>query len=80
MGCYSKSTKKCIIISNAFQKFLDESCRKPNKIWVDQGRESFNRSMKSLLHNTGIEMYSALNEVKSVVAGKFIKALKNKIY
>ena len=36
--------------------------------------------MKSSLHNTGIEMYSALNEVKSVVAEKFSKALKNKIY
>ena len=29
----NKSTK----ITNAFQKILDESNRKPNKIWVDKG-------------------------------------------
>ena len=27
--------KKCITITNAFKNFLDESDRKPNKIWVD---------------------------------------------
>ena len=29
--------KKGITITNAFQKSLDESNRKPNKIWVDKG-------------------------------------------
>ena len=29
--------KKGITITNAFQKVLDESNRKPNKIWVDNG-------------------------------------------
>ena len=33
-------------ITNAFQKILDESNRKPNKIWVDEGSEFYNRSMK----------------------------------
>ena len=31
--------KKEITITNAFQKISDESNRKPNKIWVDKGRE-----------------------------------------
>ena len=39
--------KKGIIITNAFQKVLDESNRKPNNIWVDKGSEFYNRSMKS---------------------------------
>ena len=38
--------KKGIIITNAFQKFLDESNFKPNEIWVDKGSEFYNRSMK----------------------------------
>ena len=29
--------QKGITITNAFQKSLDESNRKPNKIWVDKG-------------------------------------------
>ena len=28
--------KKGITITNAFQKILDESNRKPNKVWVDK--------------------------------------------
>ena len=31
--------KKVIIITNAFQKRLKESNRKPKKIWVDKGSE-----------------------------------------
>ena len=31
--------KKGVIITNAFQKILKESNRKPKKIWVDKGRE-----------------------------------------
>ena len=35
--------KKGIIIFNAFQKILDESKHKPNKIWVDKSSEFCNR-------------------------------------
>ena len=38
--------KKGITITNSFQKILKESNRKPNKIWVDKGSESYNISMK----------------------------------
>ena len=41
--------KKGITITNAFQKVLEESNRKPNKIWVDKGSEFHSRSMKSWL-------------------------------
>ena len=36
-------------ITNAFQKILDESNLKPNKICVDKGSEFYNKSMKSWL-------------------------------
>ena len=35
--------KKGITITNAFQKVLDESKRKPNEIWVDKGSKVYNR-------------------------------------
>ena len=38
--------KKSITITNAFQKILDESSRKRNKIWVDKGSELDNGSIK----------------------------------
>ena len=59
--------KKGVTITNAFQRFLDESKRKPNKIWVDKGSEFYNRSMKSWLQDKNIEMYSTHNEGKYVV-------------
>ena len=68
--------KKGIRITNAFQKILKESDRKPNKIWVDKGSEFYNRSMKSWLEKNYIQMYSTHNEGKSVVAEKFIRTLK----
>ena len=38
--------KTGITITSAFQKVLDESNRKRNKTWVDNGSEFYNRSMK----------------------------------
>ena len=39
--------KKGISIVNAFQKILDKSEHKPNKIWVDKGSEFYNISLKN---------------------------------
>ena len=39
--------KKGITITNAFQKILKESNRKPNKIWVGKENECYNNSLKN---------------------------------
>ena len=72
--------KKGISIVNAFKKILSYSNRKPNKIWVDQGSEFYNKSFKCFLKINNIEMYSKYNEGKSVVAEGFIRTLRNKIF
>ena len=56
------------------------SKRKPNKIWADKGSEFCNTHFKKWLKDNNIEMYSTHNEGKSVVAERFIRTLKNKIY
>ena len=71
---------KGVSIVNAFQKILDSSKRKPNKIWVVQGSEFCNNLFKKFLKENNIEMYSTFNGWKSAVAEKFIKTLKNKIF
>ena len=63
-----------------FQKILDGSNKKPNKIWVDKGSEFYNNYFKKWLKDNNIEMYSIYNEGKSVVAERFIRTLKIKIY
>ena len=72
-----ENKKGLTTISNAFQKILDESNRKPNKIWVDECNEFYNRSMKSFLQNN-IGINSICNEGKSVAAKRFIRTLRIK--
>ena len=72
--------KQGITITNAFQNILTEHNRKPNKIWVDKGSKFCNRSMKSCLQKNDIEIDSTHNEEKSVIAARFIRSLKDKIY
>ena len=79
--------KKGTSIVNECKKIISKKCeaeskgrRKPNKIWVDQGSEFYNKSFKYFLKINNIEMYSIYNEEKSVLAERFIRTLKNKIF
>ena len=72
--------KKGISILNAFDKIIKQYNRKPNKIWVDQGGEFYNNIFKKWLSDNDIIMYSTYNEGKSVVAERFIRTLKSKLY
>ena len=72
--------KKGISIVNGFNKIIKQSNRKPNKIWVDQGGEFYNNVFKKWLSDNDIIMHSNFNGGKSVVAERFIRTLKNKLY
>ena len=72
--------KKGISIANALDKIIKQSKGKPNKIWADQGREFYNNNFKKWPTDKNIIMYSTYNEGKSVVAERFIRTLKNKLY
>ena len=56
--------KEGVSIVNVFPKILDNSKRKPNKIWVNKGSEFYNRSMKSSMKDNDIVTYSTHNEGK----------------
>ena len=71
--------KKGTSIVNAFKKIISKG-HKPNKIWVDQGSEFYNKPFKDFLKINNIEMYSTYNEGKSVVTERFIRTLKKKIF
>ena len=72
--------KKGISVTNGFNKIIKQSNRKPDKIWVDQGGEFYNNAFKKWLSDNDIIMYSTYNEGKSVVAERFIRTLKSKLY
>ena len=52
--------------ANAFSRILKE--RRPSKMWVDRGRECYNKDVHKL-----IELYSVENEEKSCVIERFRK-------
>ena len=79
-GLFPLKDKKGVIIVNAFQKVLDKSDGKPNQIWAGKRNEFYNSSFKKWLKDNDIEMNSTNIEGKSVVAERFTRTLKTKIY
>ena len=63
---------------NAFQNNIDESNRKPSKIWVNKASEFYNRSVKSWLKGNDIEMYSIHDKGESNLS-KLSNVVKNDV-
>ena len=80
MDCSLQDKEKDITIVNPFQKIIDSSTRKPNKIWIDKGREFYKNSSRKWLKDNDIEIHSAHDKGIFVVAERFIRNLNNKIY
>ena len=68
-----KTDKTGKAVLNTFIEIVNESNRKPNKLWVDQGREFYNKLMQEWLDNNNFSMYWAHNEGKSVIAERLTK-------
>ena len=54
--------KKAKTVLNAFIEIVNKSNSKPNKLWVDKGREYYNKLMQKWLDNNDILMHSTHNE------------------
>ena len=79
---YMFSLNKCIkplkdkkgkTVLHALNEIVNKSNCKPNKLWIDLGKEFYNKFMQEWLDNNDILMYSTENEGKSVIAERFIK-------
>ena len=65
--------KKGVSIVDAFQTILDNSNRKPHKIWVEKEVNFTIIVLKKWLKYNEIVMYSIHNEGKSVAAERFTR-------
>ena len=72
--------KKTKSVSHAFINIVNEFNCERIKLCVDQWREVYNSFIQKYLDDSYILMCSSHNEGKSVVAERFIKILKGKIY
>ena len=60
-------------VASALKTMFKE--RKPEKMWVDKGKEFYNKHVKDL-----IELYSTENEEKSSVVERWIRMMKEKMW
>ena len=60
-------------VASALKTIFKE--RKPEKMWVDKGKEFYNKDVKEL-----IELYSTENEEKSSVVERWIRTMKKKMW
>ena len=73
--------QKGINITNAFQKKSKwNETQTKLSMGRNTGSEFYNRSMKLFFQNNDMEMCSKHNEAKSVIADRFIRTFKYKIY
>ena len=54
-------------VLNGSIEIVNEYNRKPNNLWVDQGREFYNKLIEEWLINNDILIHSKNNEGKSVI-------------
>ena len=70
--------RKGITITNAFQKTLDESNRKPNKIWVNKGSKFYNRSINSWLEKNAVKCIHHIMKDNLLLLKDLLKSLRIK--
>jgi hypothetical protein len=65
-------------IVKAFDKIT--TIRKPNKLWVDKGKEFYNKTFDKWLKTNNISLYSTFNEGKAVVIERFNRTMKARMW
>ena len=71
--------KKGESVTEAFKTIFKEG-RKPQYLWVDKGKEFYNKHVKDLLDKNEIHMYSTENEEKSSVVERWNRTIKSKMW
>ena len=68
--------KKGKTVLEAFKQIVKTSGRKPDHIWVDEGKEFYNKDMNEWIKDNDINRYSTHGEHKSAVVERFNRTLK----
>ena len=71
--------KKGESVTEAFKSIFNKG-RKPQYLWVDKGKEFYNKHLKDLLDKNGIQMYSTENEEKSSVVERWNRTIKSNMW
>jgi hypothetical protein len=72
-------TKTGMEVAQAFST-LWKAQKPPQKLWVDKGKEFYNKHMETLMAKHHVEIYSTENEGKSVVVERWNRTMKGIMY
>jgi transposase InsO family protein len=72
--------KTGITTLNAFKQIVESSKRKPKHLWVDQGKEFYNKNIDEWIKESNIVRYSTYGEHKSAVVERFNRTLKTNMW
>ena len=67
-------TKTGIEVADAFRRIFKQN--KPSKLWVDKGKEFYNKSVEQLLKSYDITKYSTENEEKASIVERWNETIK----
>ena len=73
-------TKTGTAISTAFEKVIKTSKCVPSKLWLDKGKEFYNKTLQQLLKKVGIPMYSTENEGNPSVVERWKRTIKRHMW
>jgi len=71
-------TKTGLEVSKALQIIFKEN--KPKMLWVDKGKEYYNKNDLDLVAKNDVKIYSTENEEKSSVCERWNRTIKTKMY
>jgi len=72
--------KTGLTVLKALKDIVQDSNRKPKHLWVDQGREFYNKHFDEWLKENDIIRYSTFGEHKSAVVERFNRTLKTEMW
>jgi len=72
--------KTGLTVLYALKEIIAKSGRKPSHIWVDKGKEFYNKYFDEWLHENNVIRYSTYGEHKSVVVERFNRTLKTNMW
>ena len=78
--CIPLKDKTGQTVSDAFKQVVKETNRQPQKLWVDEGKEFYNKLMNDWLKENDIERYSSYGEHKSAIVERFNRTLKEMMW
>ena len=87
VDCFSKyawsvplKDKTAKTVLDAFKKIVKQSSRIPKHLWVDEGKEFYNKELTAWLKENNIVRYSTYGEHKSSICERFNRTLKTNMW